>query len=165
MSCPSNPNAEMPGAPSVSSAHTSNACWTSPSHVNRNAFVGFGLGVPASALESLTSMDPKDYVWGTPSQQQQQNLFQQFMQMAFFYHMALGQNANLPNGNQGQQPMPMFPFPFSPMAPMNSFPFNPMLPPFPGAFANCVCVRDAAIARVRSTKQRRSLMYQGRCYV
>lgn len=32
--------------------------------VNRNAFVGANLGVHASPLEAITSMDPKDYVWG-----------------------------------------------------------------------------------------------------
>lgn len=32
--------------------------------VNRNAFVGANLGVHASPLEAVTSMDPKDYVWG-----------------------------------------------------------------------------------------------------
>lgn len=31
---------------------------------NRNAFVGANLGVHASPLEAVTSMDPKDYVWG-----------------------------------------------------------------------------------------------------
>lgn len=51
---------------------------------NKNALAGYHLGAPCSALESVTSMDPKDYVWGTPSPQQQQILFQQFMQMAFF---------------------------------------------------------------------------------
>lgn len=32
--------------------------------INRNAFVGANLGVHASPLEAVTSMDPKDYVWG-----------------------------------------------------------------------------------------------------
>jgi len=32
--------------------------------INKNAFVGAGLGVHASPLEAVTSMDPKDYVWG-----------------------------------------------------------------------------------------------------
>ena len=32
--------------------------------VNRNAFVGAHLGLHASPLEAVTSMDPKDYVWG-----------------------------------------------------------------------------------------------------
>ncbi|KAK9829527.1 hypothetical protein WJX72_006333 [[Myrmecia] bisecta] len=33
---------------------------------NKNAFVGVNLGVPASPLEAITSMDPRDYVWGAP---------------------------------------------------------------------------------------------------
>lgn len=127
-------NADAQATTSTSSLRSDNArgaSWTSATHVNKNAFVGFNLGVPASPLEPMTSMDPKDYVWGTPSQQQQQNLFQQFMQMAFFWQMT--QNAGLPNGNQGQQqPLPMLPFPFTPMGPMNSFPFNPVMPSFPG---------------------------------
>ena len=32
--------------------------------VNRNAFAGANLGVHASPLEAVTSMDPRDYVWG-----------------------------------------------------------------------------------------------------
>ena len=32
--------------------------------INRHAFVGANLGVHASPLEAVTSMDPKDYVWG-----------------------------------------------------------------------------------------------------
>ena len=34
--------------------------------LNRNAYAGLNLGVPATALEAMTSMDPKDYVWGQP---------------------------------------------------------------------------------------------------
>lgn len=34
------------------------------STINRNAFAGANLGVHASPLEAVTSMDPKDYVWG-----------------------------------------------------------------------------------------------------
>lgn len=34
------------------------------SAVNRNAFAGANLGVHASPLEAVTSMDPRDYVWG-----------------------------------------------------------------------------------------------------
>lgn len=32
--------------------------------INSNAFAGANLGVHASPLEAVTSMDPKDYVWG-----------------------------------------------------------------------------------------------------
>lgn len=36
---------------------------------NMNAFAGSHLGVPAGPLETVTSMDPKDYVWGVPQAQ------------------------------------------------------------------------------------------------
>ena len=36
---------------------------------NKNAFAGSHLGVPAGPLENVTSMDPRDYVWGVPQTQ------------------------------------------------------------------------------------------------
>ena len=36
---------------------------------NKNAFAGSHLGVPAGPLENVTSMDPRDYVWGVPQAQ------------------------------------------------------------------------------------------------
>ncbi|KAK9813805.1 hypothetical protein WJX73_010460 [Symbiochloris irregularis] len=40
-----------------------------PESKNLNAFAGSHLGVPAGPLENVTSMDPRDYVWGVPQSQ------------------------------------------------------------------------------------------------
>lgn len=44
-----------------------------------NRYVGLGaaLGVPQSALEAMTSLDPKDYLYPQPSAAQQQAALQQ----------------------------------------------------------------------------------------
>ena len=81
--------------------------------------------------EQQTSLDPKCYTWGNPSQEQQQRLFQQFMQIAMF------QQAALQRGMPGQPPVPPFPF-FPGFCSMPVPPaFGGMLPFFPGMYDIC----------------------------
>lgn len=58
------PVAEQGGCQVMSYPCSSMAADGRVESVNRNAFVGANLGVHASPLEAVTSMDPKDYVWG-----------------------------------------------------------------------------------------------------
>jgi hypothetical protein len=80
--------------------------------------------------EQQTSMDPKCYTWGNPSQEQQQRLFQQFMQIAMFQQAALQHQRGMP----GQPPVAPFPF-FPGFCSMPAPPgFGGMLPFFPGTY-------------------------------
>lgn len=83
--------------------------------VNPHAYAGSNLGVPYSPLEPYTSMDPKDYVWGNPTPHQQQQLYQQFMQLAFMYCVSQQPNGVAPM--PGQTAMPFSGLPYPPVFP------------------------------------------------
>lgn len=114
-------------APGQSAMHNMTAA-------NPSGFPGQQLGVPCSPLESVTSVDPKDYVWGTPNAHQQQQMHQQFAQMAFFAFMAQQQALCYGSVMQPQLPFPPFGPGICPMPPAGCF---PALPVFPGVMPPC----------------------------
>lgn len=79
------------------------------------------LGAALSRLDAWTStsVEPADYSWGQPTLQQQQQLYQQFMQLAFFCTLPAASMAGLayPGAYPAQAQRPMFPL---------------FVPPFPG---------------------------------
>lgn len=56
---------------------TSTAASTSRFSINSYVGLGAGLGVPQSALEAVTSLDPKDYQYPTPSLAQRRTAMKQ----------------------------------------------------------------------------------------
>ncbi len=82
------------------------------------------------ANEKMASLDPKEYQYSAPTAQQQQQMYQQFVQMAFFCFSQMQMQNAMCQGASGQMP---FPGTFMPGFPMPGFP-NPAfcgMPPLP----------------------------------
>ncbi len=80
--------------------------------------------------EKMASLDPKDYQYSAPTAQQQQQMSQQFVQMAFFCFSQMQMQNAMCQGASGQMP---FPGTFMPGFPLPGFP-NPAfcgMPPLP----------------------------------
>lgn len=60
--------------------------------------------IPCTAVESMTSMNPQDYTWSAPTQQQQQQLYVQFAHMAWLCYSQ--HQAAMAAFNPAMQPFP-----------------------------------------------------------
>lgn len=152
------PNA-MPGNPGKSNLPRSHNL-AHRALPNPHAFAGCALGVPCSPLEPYTSMDPKDYVWGNPTPQQQQQLYQQFMQLAFMYCVSQPGSGVCPLPTQaglafpGAPFGPAFPHCSNSAAYCNVLPPRPVLLPGAGSVAKPAGVMAPTVATNLSVKKR-----------
>ena len=92
-------------------------------------------GGQASVLESITSLDPGDYTWGTPTPDQ---LGKQFMNLAFLYCSSL-------SGPPG-----LFPSPPGPSPPFPTLPHPAAC--FPGGASGKLCTLPSAVEKCRRVR-------------